>query len=199
MRDEKMIRTAKRLDVFMNIAEKALYLIAALLAVSGVVTAVFKDSFTDVVTNVQLDGITLTLKEADGAIAENMEGRMILGIASAMIVVALIGIGIRIIRKILKSMEAGRPFDTSVADNLRKLGWLVLIGGVVESILKIASETVLLGASDFFQLINMDAVSKVTVNYFFDVTFILFACVLFLLSHVFRYGEALQHESDETL
>lgn len=194
-----MIRTAKRLDVFMNIAEKALYLIAALLAVSGVVTAVFKDSFTDVVTNVQLDGITLTLKEADGAIAENMEGRMILGIASAMIVVALIGIGIRIIRKILKSMEAGRPFDTSVADNLRKLGWLVLIGGVVESILKIASETVLLGASDFFQLINMDAVSKVTVNYFFDVTFILFACVLFLLSHVFRYGEALQHESDETL
>lgn len=194
-----MIRTAKRLDVFMNIAEKALYVIAVLLAVSGVVMAASKDSFTDVAANVQLGGITLALEETDSVISESMGIRMILGIVSAMIAVALICAGILIVRKILKPMKAGRPFDTSVADSLRKLGWLVLIGGIVESALKIVSETVLLGAYDFSQLINMDAASKVTVSYFFDVTFILFALVLFLLSHVFRYGKALQRESDEIL
>lgn len=200
MRDEKMIRTAKRLDVCMNIAEKALYVITALFAVFGVAMAVFKDSFTDYsVTNVPLGVITLTLKEADIVVSENVKSRLIIGIISAMIVLAVTCVGIRIIRKILKPMKEGRPFDTSVADSLRKLGWLVLIGGTVEAILKAVSETVLLGAYDLSQLINMNTASEVTVSYFFDATFIIFALVLFLLSHVFRYGEELQRESDETL
>jgi len=200
VRDEKMIRTAKRLDVCMNIAEKAFYVITALLAVLGVAMAVFKDAFTDYsVTNVPLGVITLTLKEADIVVSENVKSRLIVGIISAMIVLAITCVGIRIIRKILRPMKEGRPFDTSVADSLKKLGWLVLIGGTVEAILKAVSETVILGAYDLSQLINMNAASKVTVSYFFDATFIIFAFVLFLLSHVFRYGEELQRESDETL
>lgn len=200
MRDEKMIRTAKRLDVCMNIAEKGFYVITALLAVLGVAMAVFKDTFTDYsVTNVPLGVITLTLKEADVVISENVKSRLIIGIVSAMIVLAITCVGIRIIRKILRPMKEGRPFDTSMADSLKKLGWLVLIGGTVEAILKAVSETVILGAYDLSQLINMNAASKVTVSYFFDATFIIFAFVLFLLSHVFRYGEELQRESDETL
>ena len=45
----------------------------------------------------------------------------------------------------------------------------------------------------------MDQVTGWTYNASFDMSFLAFAFVLFLLSYIFRYGAQLQQESDETL
>lgn len=200
MENKKMIQTAGGLDVLAGIVEKVLYAVAALLTIFGVVTAVSKDPFAvDVVMKVYLGDVALTLRETDGAILEMVRNCLVTEIITAIIFVLIVCIGTRMIRKLLKPMKEGRPFDTSVADGLKKLGWLVLIGGIVETASELATEAVTARTYDFTQLFNMNIISDITVNYSADVTFLIFAFVLFLLSYIFRYGEALQRESDETL
>jgi hypothetical protein len=54
-------------------------------------------------------------------------------------------------------------------------------------------------AFDVTALFNSSVVTGYTYNGVFDTSFVASAVVLFLLSYIFRYGEGLQRESDETL
>ena len=103
------------------------------------------------------------------------------------------------IRGILELMTAGTPFHEHIVYYLKRLGWLTVAGGVVD----IASSFVLQGnfltRYDLNALFISDKITGVTTNSTADITFILFAMILFLLAQVFQYGLELQQLSDETL
>ena len=96
-------------------------------------------------------------------------------------------------------MREGKPFDSAVSGNLRTLSWIALIGGAVCALLESIAEVAVYKIHDFHSLFLNDRITGCTVNIMPDTGFVLLFAVLFLLSCVFRYGEELQQQSDETL
>ena len=106
---------------------------------------------------------------------------------------------LRTLRDTLKPFIACQPFHDTISKNLRKLAILV----VVYTALTIVGEAVLTGLLvsifDPATLLRSDKVLGVSVNATADLTPLLFAGALYLLSKVFLYGQELQQLSDETL
>ena len=96
-------------------------------------------------------------------------------------------------------MKEGRPFAEGIADKIRRLGWTVLVTGAISEIGGMIVSVFELRAYRLDQLVNPELVSEIGYDYSFNIWFILVALIIFFLSYVFRYGEALQKESDETL
>ena len=113
--------------------------------------------------------------------------------------VPVLCIMLRTLRDTLKPFIACQPFHDTISRNLRKLAILV----VVYTALTIAGEAVLtrllVSIFDPAALLQNDMVLGVTVKTTADLTPLLFAGALYLLSKVFRHGEQLQQLSDETL
>lgn len=128
-----------------------------------------------------------------------MKGRIVLGLVFVALLLVFVCYVLRVVRRILAPMVQGVPFDTAVSDNLRKLSWITLIGGGVLSVIRAAGDILLYRMLDLESLFLSDRITAVEVTGTLDMTFLLFFAVLYLLSCVFRYGETLQQQSDETL
>ena len=122
--------------------------------------------------------------------AELIEAMISLGLGAACL---------HLLHRILAPMAEARPFDGSVAANLKKLGWLSLIAVVVYVLLGGIAATLELRMYDINQLFAPDLVKSVTLEDSVDLSLLLIPAVVFLLSYVFKYGEELQRQSDETL
>ena|GEM_PF-3854628 len=109
------------------------------------------------------------------------------------IIIAIIGI--RAGRNALKTVKEGRPFDESVSANLKKIGWIVLICTILFPLLKAGIDAALLGRVDFSQILNTGAAGKTHMRLNISLTNVFFALVLFLLSHIFSYGAALEKKA----
>ena len=123
---------------------------------------------------------------------------------SVMLLLAIIGCGViayglQLLRNILAPMKDGDPFNNAVSLNLRKLGWLTVIGSVVYSVISAVSLHFISGLYDLTALFKEGSVDGITVSYHYNAAFLIVAALLFLLSYIFRYGEELQRQSDETL
>ena len=106
---------------------------------------------------------------------------------------------LRIIQDILNPMSQGKPFTDRVSNSLRKLSFITLIVGAISEIGDMVFSTLELSSIKLDALFNPAFVSGYTVEQSMDMNFLLLFGVLFLMSHVFRYGEELQQLSDETL
>ncbi len=82
---------------------------------------------------------------------------------------------------------------------IRKLGILVLIYGVLSQALQYLVTYLPFNTYDMASLFNFENVIKYEYRFRPDTSFLIVALVIFLLSYVFKYGEQLQRESDETL
>ena len=120
-------------------------------------------------------------------------------LAEAMIALGLGAACLQLLHKIFAPMAEGKPFDASVSANLRKLGWLSLVAVVAYFMLGGLAATLELSMYDFHQLFAPDLVTNVTLVHSVGFALLLIPAVLFLLSYVFKYGEELQRQSDETL
>lgn len=107
--------------------------------------------------------------------------------------------GVKIVRKILKPMKEGLPFDESISKNLRNLGTMTLIGGGIWSITKVIVDTTTFRYYQISELFRPEMITKVELSVSLDTTFLVIAAVIFLLSYIFQYGAELQKLSDETL
>lgn len=100
------------------------------------------------------------------------------------------------IRKILKPMAEGNPFHATVSDNIKRVGYAILIWGVVRNLGGWVE------ASQAKRYLNLEAVGNirsVSVNYSLDLSFLPVFFLMLLVSYIFRYGTELQKLSDETL
>ena len=103
------------------------------------------------------------------------------------------------VRDILSPMKEGAPFHAAVGDNLKKLAIHTLELGVMINCMRMLGQAFVVHGYQLQQLLLSDNILKVTFSYSFDLSFLLIAAVLYLLSLVFRYGQELQQLSDETL
>lgn len=103
------------------------------------------------------------------------------------------------IRGILGLMIEGTPFHEHIVYYLKRLGWLTLVNGFIGIASGFVLQGNLLARYDLGALFLSDKITKVTTSYSANLTFVLYAVVLFLLAQVFQYGLELQTLSDETL
>ena len=143
----------------------------------------------------------LTLEVAGKYTMENRMGifyGIMLGVL-LIIGVAEIYIACHFIRKILKPVAEKKPFDDSVAENFKKLGYTVLICGILENVCDMIKLNVDFTYFGLKHLAESDYVRSVTQEYHPDTKFLVLFLILLLVTYIFCYGAELQQLSDETL
>ncbi len=197
---EQLMKTAKTMDKVLNIISK-IFIIAASIAVIAVGILAIGYAIgldPDMTTNsVSIDCIDFEL--AQPVAMDTKDALTAMGVITVFVVVAATYIWylIRVLRRILKPMTEGTPFVGTVSTDIRKLGNVVIIGGFVT---QCVTNLFLFFNYNLLDLVINDAVSHVSINYeLIDTTCLLIGILVIMLSYVFRYGEELQQQADETL
>lgn len=191
-----MSTSAKVLHTIAKIASVCCIVAACLIVVASVLLFAFNDDSMIEFTGLDLGNVTFQLAEGSGQaiksafLCETLPAFVLLGFGYA---------ALRVILKILAPMKDGQPFDTSISVNLKKLCWLTIGGGFCGQMAGMAAGILLYKAYDFSSLFLSDKITGVMLNLKLDLTFVLIALIFYMLSCVFRYGEELQKQSDETL
>ena len=107
--------------------------------------------------------------------------------------------GVGYIREILDPMKEGKPFDTIVSTNLKKLARLSINLGIFYNMIILSEQIMTVFVYGLPSLLISDKITHVGGMFQVDLTFLIYWAILLLLSYVFRYGEELQQLSDETL
>ena len=105
---------------------------------------------------------------------------------------------IAVFRRILRPMREGRPFD-GVARRLRTLAWVTLAAGFFLSLGDYLVSARFYHHLDCRTLFLNGSVLACSVEIQPNLNFLWPSLLLLLLSFVFRYGEELQRQADETL
>ena len=127
---------------------------------------------------------------------------IVMALVSAIIPLAVGWYCIRVLRGILAPMKEGRAFAEGISRKIKKLGWTALIGGGLVEIARIAEDFFFVRAYRLDEIISHPSVESVGAAFgpgSVHPWFIFAALVMFFLSFVFRCGEELQRQSDETL
>ena len=103
------------------------------------------------------------------------------------------------IRKILQPMKEGYPFDRSIGENIRKIGYVTLAVGVANNLVRFFDTFSVMRVFRSGAIYIGGALESVTVDYAPDLSCLIAFLVLLLISHIFNYGAELQRQSDETL
>lgn len=201
---EKLASTAKSLDVVFKVLQHILVIcmivVLCILTVLTIVNAVNPNAVIgDELNTVDIGPVTFELGEeytpANGRI-------LACGWASAVaqvLSVVILYLGLNCIRSILRPMAEGNPFHPDTARYMKKLAGLSLALGIVQNVGNILESTVALRSFNLDALMEGGMIRSVTVNYTFDLGFVIVFFVLLLMSYIFSYGAQLQQLSDETL
>ncbi len=197
---KKISNLAKKMDGVVRFYKGVLILTEIVLVIMLVIMLGFEDSFfVSGNFDFSLAFVDFQFAEAYTPDLQTMKfyfiGMMVLGI----VILAFTYYEAVIIRRIIKPMTEERPFDSSVAKNIRLLAWIILIGEGIFSALYFALEVFEYHAFDYENIFLSDKIISVSADYDFNVTFVWIFFVVYLLSYVFQYGQELQIQSDETL
>lgn len=198
----KVMKISKTLNTIAGVVRTILKVAAIIIAVA-VVILIFVGKHNVIWENVgyslQLGHVTLELIP-DGMIPPEATRLLIIGGLIFLVPLLLFSAKcLHIVQDILTPMAQGKPFDRNVSGSLRKLSFVALIVGGLAEIGDMASSALQIYSVQLDALFNPQFVAGYTVEQSMDMTFLLVFGVLFLMSHVFRYGEQLQQLSDETL
>lgn len=200
---ERMKKMAAGLEKFAGVLQKiivicmiaAVCVVAVLTAANAVKPGI---PIGEMQTTVDVGNLAIELEEE--ALPENGEILTLgwIGIALYAVYVSGIWYILKIFRRILLPMKEGNPFSDTVSRDIRKSGWAVLVMGVIANLvtmLEVMVEWHMWGkkaADGMF-------IRSVTVNYTFDIGFLVIFAILMLVAWIFEYGAELQKLSDETL
>ena len=201
MENTKLTRSASVIDRILKILQG--------FAIAGVIvcvifiplTAILGEKIIANASRVQFDVLELTLAGDPAAWLDipNIKICIIVALISTILVAAATWYCLRVLREILAPMKEGTPFAAGISDKVRKLAWAVLIGGAVTEIGHAIADIFEVRAYRVEELLNAEYFTAVSYDYSIHLWFVVTALILFFLSYVFRSGEALQKESDETL
>lgn len=199
---EKMMKISKNLNTFANVAKHIFQSCAVVIAVCVVIllfVSPHHDMWQNGTYNLELGNVTLELIP-DGAIpAEATRRTVITGLIFCIPVLLFTAKCLAIVQDILTPMTLGQPFDEKVSRSLRKLSFIVLAAGAIDELGGMALSALRLSSIRLDALFNPELVAGYTVEHVMNMDFILLFGALYLMSHVFRYGQELQQLSDETL
>lgn len=200
MKNQKLINSAKNMDTFAKVTGRIFEVVCVVLAVFALLVAILGAAmFEKGSVTLDLDFVVLRLSEEYQQITKGMELYAIVSLLAAAGVCIAVAVICRMLRRILAPMKDGRPFEPGVDRDLRKIGWVVLAAGAVWQLAGCVLNLLLIRSYPMEQIFSSDAITGIEYTFIFDLSFVLIACVLFLLSYIFSYGQVLQQESDETL
>ena len=202
MENTKNKKTSAVIDRIFKIVQG--FLIAGIIvcAVFIPLVAIFGEKMVADASNVDLGYVQLTLAGDMSGYLD--QGKLKLCIIAAMIsaIVALAAgwYFIRVLRQIIVPMKEGKPFAEGTSRNIRKLAFTVLVSGALIEIGRVSSEIFTVRAYRLEELISNPLIESINISTSVVHPWFIFAALtLFFLSYVFRCGEELQRESDETL
>ena len=193
---KKISAAAKVLYTLTRIASVCCVVGVCVIAAAAVLLFAFGNDSMIESTGLDLGFVTFELAET------NMDMLRSTFLCIALPAFVLLGFGwsvLRVIGQILTPMKDGQPFDTAVSVNMKKLCWLTLGGGFCSQAVAMAAGILMYKAYDFSTLFLNDQITGVQMNLNMDLTCVVLALIWYMLSCVFRYGEELQKQSDETL
>ena len=125
---------------------------------------------------------------------------VLLASVSGIVGMAVVLVGIKMLREIIAPMKEGGPFVEGISIKMRNFGIFTLVAGVVGNIIELTmwhiAQRILLSAVTAPEIYAQDL--RMNYEYVIDGNYIVFALFIFLLSYIFKYGEELQKQSDET-
>ena len=173
---EKLCKMARRIDWFMKALQILLVAFFALLVVfSGFGgTWTYRPGAGGFFSAYNADGAWISLSAPVGWLLFTVA----MGVAQYILFV---------LRRILQPMKRGEPFATSVSADMRRLGFIVLIVGGALSLADAVGQAYTVERDLVLQMHRV------------DISFLVVSAIVFLFSYIFRYGEELQRQADETL
>lgn len=195
--DKKCEKLLRKMCLVLNILKD----IALFSFITTILLAVFM-FFVDInsipLDSLRIDIIDLTLKN-DLFINKEMIAKILP--VGLLLLGMLFFVGykmIKIVESICKT-ALEKPFDISIANSLVRLSKYILVGGLITNLIIIFRFIILTKPYNYNLLFNENYVSDIQFKYQFNLTFLIDAALVYLLSYVFRYGKELQDLSDETL
>lgn len=202
---EKMKKIAKNLDTFCRVLQICCW-VAGVTAIVGMllVTAFFALDLAPEQVGTGYNAVDLGIVELELAAEATPAPEKVLIIsvvdmAMGVAIAILAWLCIRCFRRILAPMMEGQAFHTAAASGLKRLALLTTVIGVVVNAVKMVSTLLTLGCYDLPKRLIGENVVGANVHISMDLTFLVVAAVMLLLSYVFSYGAVLQQQSDETL
>ena len=107
--------------------------------------------------------------------------------------------GVGYTREILHPMTEGKPFDSIISANLKKLAKLSIRIGILWNIIILSELIVMVFVYDLPGLLLSEKISHISGTFQVDLSFLIYWAIFTLLSFVFQHGQQLQQLSDETL
>ena len=199
MKTKSMTTTAGNLDTILKFVEGFMKAFAIVFAVFWVLLKVFKKKLVSGSFSLDLDFVKLHLSGAYGNISVLVLNHIDVILITGCLGCIAIRYGIRFLRKILSPVKEGRPFDADVVLNLKKLAWVILIGGGVIQLLGILQRVLLINALPMDVIFSSPAIESVEYVFTMNFGFVWVFCLIRFLAQIFAYGAQLQLESDETL
>lgn len=200
MKNEKIMKTSKNLDKFVKIAGGICRALGIVCIVFAVLVLIFGSAmFEEGSLTLELEFIKFYLADDLQTVTGMMKVYTVIGLIAASVICFMFDYASRILRRILEPMKESRPFDADIPENLKKIAWMVLIGGAIVQIIGIAERVLMIQAFPMNQIFASEAITKLEYVFTIDFGFGLIFCIILFLSYIFSYGQALQRESDETL
>lgn len=202
---QKLTNTAKKLDTLFKVLQSVLSALAIAAAVCTCLILIGWLFGLD--PNVLATGYeTLDIGFLELEIAGAHAPSQWIILLEAGIILALCGVccvlgrcEVKCIRAILRPMTMGQPFNSTISTNMKKLAILSIFTGIAINCVDLAEQIIFAAAYDLPGLLISEKITNISINYTFDLTFLIYSAVLLLLSYVFRYGSELQQQADETL
>lgn len=199
---EKISKIAKVLDKLVKIIFGFTAIGGGVVVVMFIFAAIFENTsfVSEGVPSLTLGVVNFEFaKDYQLSTGDSIRNLLLANSISLIVTIIYICIICRQTRTLLQPMATGSPFDTMVSASLKKLSWVILIGGGITSVVNMIVEILTMSMYNLQELFINDKIIKCNIEYIFDCTFIEIFAVLYLLSLVFKYGEELQKQSDETL
>lgn len=193
---EKLTKTARVIDIFAKIL-----FIFCIVAICMLIVA---NIFTVVAVSLPVDdlpkGLSMVFNLNDSSFVVFENGQLMItkqqlaiyiisaSLTEAILVVIMM-IGIKLVRRIMIPMKEGRPFEEGISDTIKKFGHFVLAATVIGGFIHFLLDTVFIAIGAEPEPLPVSI----------SVEGIFAALVIYLISYIFRYGEELQKQADETL
>ena len=193
---KKLSATARILYTIAKIASVCCIVGACIIVAAAVLLFAFDNESMIEFTSLDLGILTFKLAEIN---VEILQSTFLCEMLPAIVLLGYGWLVLRIICRILEPMKNGQPFATSISAQMKQLCWLTVGGGVCYQLIGMAASILLYKTYDFSTLFLNENITGVNMNLEMDFSFVVLALIWYLLSCIFRYGEELQKQSDETL
>ncbi|MBO5177060.1 MAG: DUF2975 domain-containing protein [Lachnospiraceae bacterium] len=199
---EKLMKTSKTVDTILKVVYKILQ-VGGIIIFVGVGICLIAGALGQLppaeLTSVSFGDVELIFAEPQIVDNSFMTIEMGTTLVMALLAIAVTCYLIKVLRKVLVPMIAGQPFDGTVSTNIKKLGITIIVSGIIIDLIEVIGSNLAFYMYDISELFLSENIGKVMINGEIGLGNVLVGVLVIMLSYVFRYGEQLQQQADETL